>query len=145
MGGRLTGGAVAGSAGTTGFVSVTFQLGLVDRKLSRLTAELGVTESERRPAGHIGVRYDFAHDGPYTWTGSVAGEGGRDGGFGVVTAGIARQHATLTKETPDVLGGYLLGVALEGVVLAGGPDTSDIGVSIGGQLGLEVLWFALMR
>ena len=144
-GGRFSGGVLAGDGGTTGFVTATFQIGLVDRDLSRLTIEAGETVSEHEPATHVGVRYDIAHDDRATWTSSGAVEYGRDGGYVMVTSGVAFQNASLDHETPDVLGGHLLGAAVEGIVGVGGKHTSDLGARFGAQLSFEVLWFDLMR
>jgi hypothetical protein len=144
-GGRFTGGFLTGTEGTTGFVSATFQIGMAGRDLSHWTAELGVTDSNRRPATHLGLRVEPAHrEGP-TWTASAGAEYSRDGVFGQVTAGVVKHEASLTKESPDVLGGTLFGVAVEAIAVVGGRETSELGASIGAQLSLELLCFGLMR
>jgi hypothetical protein len=144
-GGRFTGGVLAGDGGTTGFLTATFQIGMVDKKLSRLTLEAGETLSDRAPATHVGVRYDAAHDDRAASTSSIAVEYGRGGAYVLATTGIAYQEATLEHESPDVLGGGLWAVAIEGIAGIGGRRASDLGVRFGAQLSFEYLWFGIMR
>jgi hypothetical protein len=144
-GGRFTGGVLTGAGGTTGFVTATFQIGMVGKDLSRLTLEGGETVSEHEPATHVGVRYDLGHDDRATSTSSVAVEYGRDGTYVMASTGVAIQEASLDHETPDVLGGHLWAVAIEGIAGVGGRRTDDLGARIGAQLSLEFLWFDLMR
>lgn len=144
IGGRLTGGVTTGAHGTTGMAGATFQIGVVDRRLSRLTIEAGSTMADPEPRRHAGLRYDAGHDGHATWTASAGAEYGDAGGFAQLTAGLALQ-AALLEEKPDVLSGALTSVAIEGVAMVGGRDTADVGLDVGAQISLELLWFALMR
>lgn len=146
LGGRLTGGVLAGPGdrGTTGYVTATLELGMMDRGGAIAVAELGGTSSDRRPATHVGLRYRAAGE-PAAWTASAAVETSRDGTFGQATAGLSLIQPTTTHETPDVIEGHILGADIEGVVMLGGRGADDIAPAVGAQLSLSVLFAALMR
>lgn len=136
IGGRLTGGVLAGDGGVDAFALATVEVGAMDHSGAMLDAEVGQLDDT---ATHAGLRYRAGGDDRVAWTGAAAVETSPGGTTGQLTAGLSVVDARTTDDRPDVIAGTVLGVDLEGVAIAGER------YQLGAQLALQVLYATIMR